>query len=219
MKSIFHRTQRSRGTVTKLIVGLGNPGPEYSQNRHNIGFACLNRLAKCLGITFDRKEGLARTAHGMIDEMTVVLARPQTFMNRSGLAVSKLLEKYRLTPSDLTVIHDDLDLRIGQVRVRQGGRSAGHRGIDSIIAELNTQDFVRVRVGIGRPTVSDSVDKQEAVIDYVLDDFSPEEYKQIEVSITRVVEVVKTVIIGGVDEAMNSFNSPARIPPHDTNQP
>ena len=187
----------------KLIVGLGNPGNFYSRNRHNIGFMCVSHLASEIGATFDKKEGLARTAHGVISEAAVVLARPQTYMNASGEAVSRLMHKYRLSLEELVVIHDDMDLKPGQVRLRRGGSSAGHKGVESIIGESGN-GFIRVKVGIGHPPQDDGDDS--AVVDYVLADFLPAESVVVESSICQVTRAVLMLVSDGLDAAMNQFN-------------
>ena len=135
----------------KLIVGLGNPGLFYSNNRHNIGFMCVNYFAKQHRISLDKKKGNARIGTGEINGEDVVLARPQTFMNASGDAVCYLVERFKINPDNLIVIHDDIDLPLGRIRIRQGGSAGGHNGIKSIIGCLETQDFIRVKIGIGQP--------------------------------------------------------------------
>ena len=117
----------------KLIVGLGNPGRGYANNRHNMGFMCLNYFARTQGIQFDKKQGKARIGTGEVAGNKVVLARPQTYMNQSGQSVSRLVKKFNISLDDLLVIHDDLDLPLGKIRIRQGGSSGGHKGIESII--------------------------------------------------------------------------------------
>jgi len=138
----------------------------------------------------------------------VVLARPQTYMNASGDSVAALTRKLDITPADLIVIHDDLDLPVGKIRLRRGGGSGGHKGIDSIVARLGSADFYRVRVGIGRPdeTGLDPADKEAAVVAYVLSDFSKEEKKQIDTAIPQVGQAVIYLINEGVTAAMNRFN-------------
>ena len=118
----------------KLIVGLGNPGRGYANNRHNVGFVCLNHFAKTQGIRFDKKQGKARIGIGEVAGSKVVLARPQTYMNLSGQSVSRLIKKFNINLDDLLVIHDDLDLPLGKIRIRYGSSSGGHKGIDSIIS-------------------------------------------------------------------------------------
>ncbi len=192
----------------KLIVGLGNPGFLYARNRHNIGFMCVKHLAKVRKIRFDKKQGQARTGIGNIAGYRVVLARPQTYMNASGESVSALMRKLNVTPSDLIVIHDDLDLPTGKIRLRLGGGSGGHKGVDSIIARTGVRDFYRVRVGIGHPDMSDVSpgDKEGMVVDYVLSDFTRDESKIIEKTLPSVSEAVTCLLAEGLDAAMNKFN-------------
>ncbi|MFA5309119.1 MAG: aminoacyl-tRNA hydrolase [Dehalococcoidales bacterium] len=192
----------------KLIVGLGNPGYLYARNRHNIGFMCVNHLAKRQRITFDRKQGHARTGIGNIGGSRAVLAKPQTYMNASGEAVNALLKKLNIKPEDLVVIHDDLDLPAGKIRLRLGGSSGGHKGIDSIISHTGTRDFYRVRVGIGRPE-SDSKSeaaKEDGVIAYVLSDFTGAEREIMEKTIPQVSQAVADLLSEGITAAMNKYN-------------
>ena len=192
----------------KLIVGLGNPGFLYSRNRHNVGFMCVRHLARTQGIRFDRKQGHARTGIGNIGGKRVVLARPQTYMNSSGESVSALVRKLNITPSDLIVIHDDLDLPPGKIRLRLGGGSGGHKGIDSIIARLGSRDFYRVRVGVGRPDIAgaSAAEKEEAVIAYALSDFTREERKIIDTIMPDVSQAIVCLLTEGLAAAMNKFN-------------
>jgi PTH1 family peptidyl-tRNA hydrolase len=192
----------------KLIVGLGNPGLIYARNRHNIGFMCLRYFARRQGIRFDKKQGYARTGAGEIAGEKVVLARPQTYMNASGASVSRLVKKLQISPADLIVIHDDLDLPPGKIRIRQGSRSAGHKGIDSIIAHLGNQDFYRIRVGIGRPALPEgsATDKEAAVIDYVLSNFTPEEKDIMAGVIPEVSQAILCLLTEGITTAMNKYN-------------
>jgi len=191
----------------KLIVGLGNPGFLYALNRHNIGFMCVRHLARTHKITFDRKQGHARTGIGRIGRYKVVLARPQTYMNASGESVNALLKRLNIRPADLIVIHDDLDLPVGKIRLRLGGSSGGHKGIDSIIARTGTQYFYRVRVGIGRPEEENNAAlKEEAITSYVLSDFTPEEKKIIDETIPKVGEAIAYLLSAGLSAAMNKYN-------------
>jgi PTH1 family peptidyl-tRNA hydrolase len=192
----------------KLIIGLGNPGRNYANNRHNVGFMCLNHFAKKHGIRLDKKQGLARTGSGQLAGSKVVLARPQTYMNQSGQSVSRLTNKFGINPGDLMVIHDDLDLPLGKLRIRRGGSSGGHKGVDSIIAELGSRDFIRIRIGIGRPAVDNSHDRtaEDAVIAYVLSDFSREEKKAITRVIPTVSEAIHCLLTEGLTAAMNEYN-------------
>jgi PTH1 family peptidyl-tRNA hydrolase len=192
----------------KLIVGLGNPGRIYAHNRHNIGFICISHLAKTQGIRFDKKQGYARTGSGEIAGNKVMLARPQTYMNASGESVSRLVKRLHITPADLIVSHDDLDLPPGKIRIRLGGNSAGHKGIDSIIDKLGSRDFYRIRVGIGRPSLPEvfAADKETAVIDYVLSDFTPDEKKIINRVIPEVSQAIICLLTEGLTAAMNKYN-------------
>jgi PTH1 family peptidyl-tRNA hydrolase len=190
----------------KLIVGLGNPGFLYARNRHNIGFMCVSYLSKKYKIDFDRKQGHARTGIGNIGRNKVVVARPQTYMNASGEAVKALFQRLDVTPADLIVIHDDLDLPTGKIRLRLGGSSGGHKGIDSIISHIGTPDFYRVRVGIGRPEADKPSAKEDTVIGYVLNDFTDEEKKIIDETIPRVSEAVAFLLAHGITAAMNKYN-------------
>tara|TARA_B100002003_G_C13975125_1_gene471731 strand:+ start:221 stop:802 length:582 start_codon:yes stop_codon:yes gene_type:complete len=192
----------------KLIVGLGNPGRGYASSLHNLGFMCVNHFARTNHIWFDKKQGKARIGSGELAGNEVVVARPQTYMNKSGEAVSQLVKKFNISLDNLLVIHDDLDLPLGKIRIRLNGGSAGHKGIESIIKELVSQDFPRIRVGIGRPiSPTDSTEITDAdMITYLLSDL-PSEVKR---AITHVVPIVNEAIIcvltKGPTVAMNKYN-------------
>jgi len=192
----------------KLIVGLGNPGRIYASNRHNIGFMCLNHFAKTQGIRLDKKQGQARTGVGEVADSKLMVARPQTQMNLSGQSVSQLVKKFQISLDDLIIIHDDLDLPLGKIRISQGSSSGGHKGIDSIITHLESADFLRIRVGIGRPPFVEgsAKDKEAEIIDYVLSDFPPEEKKTVTQVITKVSEAILCLLSEGLTAAMNKFN-------------
>jgi|WetSurMetagenome_2_1015567.scaffolds.fasta_scaffold16646_5 peptidyl-tRNA hydrolase, PTH1 family len=196
-----------RYSSLKLIVGLGNPGQGYSDNRHNVGFMCVNHFAKLHNIQFSKKKGDARVAEGIINDEPVIVAKPQTFMNASGKAVNALLSRLKLNADDLIVVHDDLDLSIGRIRIRKGGSSGGHKGIQSIISDIDTADFIRIRIGIGRPDDSEDRQDHEQVIDYVLSGFSPFERAVIEKTIVRVNEALDSLLQSGLVPTMNTFNS------------
>ena len=192
----------------KLIVGLGNPGRIYAGNRHNIGFMCLNYFARKQGIRFDKKQGFARIGTGEVAGSKIVLARPQTYMNSSGQSVSRLIQRFNIDLNDLLVICDDLDLPLGKIRIRHGGSSGGHKGVESIITELGSQDFSRLRVGIGRPGVAESsTEISEAdTIAYVLSDFTPDEKQTIAKVIPKVSEAILCFLTDGPTAAMNKYN-------------
>ncbi len=190
----------------KLIIGLGNPGRGYADNRHNIGFMCLNHFAKTQGIGFDKKQGQARIGSGEAAGSQVVLVKPQTYMNLSGQSVSRLVKRFNINLSDLLVIHDDLDLPLGKIRIRQGGSSGGHKGIGSIITELGSQDFLRFRVGIGRPITSFAEISENDIITYVLSDFTSEEKQVITKVVSKLSEAVLCLLTEGLVAAMNKYN-------------
>jgi peptidyl-tRNA hydrolase, PTH1 family len=190
----------------KLIVGLGNPGQEYSTNRHNIGFLCVNYIAKSHRIVLDKKQGKAGVGTGNIAGNQVVLAKPQTYMNLSGESVVPLMQRYLVKKEDLIVIHDDIDLPLGKIRIRPDSSAGGHNGIKSIIASLGTQNFVRIRVGISRPQNMNDA-KLESVRDYVLGDFTEADKPVIEETIKRVGDAVVTLITVGLQAAMNKYNT------------
>ncbi len=188
----------------KLIVGLGNPGRSYANNRHNIGFMCLNHFARTQGIRFDKKQAQARIGIGKVADNEVVVARPQTYMNLSGRSVSRLTRKFSINLNDLLVIHDDLDFPLGRIRISHGISSGGHKGVESIITELGSQDFVRIRVGIGRPDKTPLT--EDDIIAYVLSDFTPEERKAVNKVIPRVSEAISCLLTEDIVAAMNKYN-------------
>jgi len=185
----------------KLVIGLGNPGKSYADTRHNTGFRCINKLARKHGISLSRRGSQAQFGTGHIAGSDVALAKPRTYMNLSGKAVKLLMNRFKTLPEDICVIHDDLDLPLGKVRISHGGGSGGHKGIESIIDDLGSRDFPRIRVGIGRPAEED-----QDTIDYVLSDFNINEKVIIEDSITRVAEAVLCLLEEGVTAAMNKYN-------------
>ncbi len=192
----------------KLIVGLGNPGRGYANNRHNVGFVCLNYFARMQGIRFDKKQGKARIGLGEVAGSKVVVAKPQTYMNRSGRSVSLLVKKFNVSLDNLLVVHDDLDLPLGKIRIRQGGSAGGHKGAGSIITELASQNFIRIRVGIGRPVKNEGFTEfsEDEIINYVLSDFTPDEKQTITQVIPRVSEAILCLLTEGPVAAMNRYN-------------
>ena len=191
----------------KLIIGLGNPGPAYTNHRHNVGFRCLSHLAKRYGIPLTKQQSRARIGRGGIAGVPVVLARPQTFMNSSGESVRLLMKRFGIPVEGLLVIHDDLDLPTGKIRIQQGGRSAGHKGIESITDCLGSPDFLRVRVGIGRPEREASRRSyEETVIAYVLSDFTLLEGKIVEEVLPQIADAVHCLFSEGIAAAMNRYN-------------
>ena len=184
-----------------LIVGLGNPGPKYAANRHNAGFLCLERLAAAHNLTFDKQQKKARVALGVICERRVILAQPQTFMNDSGRSVAPLVQFYKVSPERLLVVYDELDLPLETLRMRPEGGSGGHKGMRSIVEQLGSQDFARLRIGVGRPP------GQMDPAAYVLQDFSPDEKLLVEETLKRAVTAIETWLVEGVEMAMSRHNS------------
>lgn len=176
-----------------LIIGLGNPGKKYEHTRHNIGFQVVDALARELGIQFHRdKKFNAEVAEVPLDSHPPTLAKPLTFMNNSGEAVKKLLAGFRYSVSDLLIIQDEVDLRFGQIRVSTNSSSAGHNGINSIIAALKTEDFTRLRIGIDARARRDERDTH----DYVLDTFTPEEETKLKQQvIPAALEEIKRLLL------------------------
>jgi PTH1 family peptidyl-tRNA hydrolase len=178
----------------KLIVGLGNPGIEYQFTPHNFGFLTIDRLAHDLKVEVRNRQCQALTARATIGSEQVLLAKPETFMNLSGMAVQCLLEKHELKPeADLVVVYDELDLPMGMIRIRKRGSSAGHNGMNSIIGALDTQEFVRVRLGI-------APEKR------ILRAFRKSQLKLVDEVLEKAAEAVKVIVTDGPDTAMNRFN-------------
>lgn len=188
-----------------LVVGLGNPGDGYAGTRHNIGFLVADLVAKQCGATPWRRTVFSATAVGSLVGRALLLAKPSTFMNRSGIAVSELLSRHGLAPSSLIVIHDDIDLAFGRIRLRPGGGHGGHNGIRSVIAEIGTPDFCRVRLGIGRP--SEGV----APADHVLSPFTPAERESLDSLVALGAAAVEAIAREGIERAMNRI--PGGVPP------
>jgi PTH1 family peptidyl-tRNA hydrolase len=190
----------------KLIVGLGNPGKTYAHNRHNAGFQCLSYFARSHSIRFERRQCRARVGIGEVRGEKLLLAKPGTFVNLSGNSVAGLVHKHNIPLSDLLVIYDDLDLPLGKIRLRQSGGSGGHKGINSIISALGSEDFPRIRVGIGRPQAEEQSLNEDTIINYVLSDFSPQEEAIIKPVIVKVAEAIDCFLTQGIEAAMSKFN-------------
>lgn len=189
----------------KILVGLGNPGAQYARTRHNIGFMVLDAFAKFLAVSFRKSSSRMVTALSTIhdrnqNEERVVLAKPQNYMNRSGPATLELLRETEASPADLLVIHDDLDLSLGRFRLKSKGGHGGHRGVQSIIASIQTHQFYRFRVGIGRPPA------HQAAEQYVLSVFLPEERPIVQEMIERSVAALDVFLKEGPETTMNRFH-------------
>ena len=185
----------------RLVVGLGNPGRRYRGTRHNVGWDVLDRLARGHGIAIDTEDGYSDVGRGVIGGRRVLLARPQTYVNASGAAVADLRRHHRVVPEHLLVIVDDLDLALGAVRVRREGSHGGHNGLRSIIEELGTSDFPRLRIGIGRPP--GGVDPA----DFVLERPSPAERAALDDAVVRAAEGVELWVREGIQAAMRHCNA------------
>jgi PTH1 family peptidyl-tRNA hydrolase len=193
-------TNTNDDLAVKVVLGLGNPGKKYVQTRHNLGFLVLEQIAAENRVAVKRKKLGSLIGEWRTSAEQVLLVKPQTFMNRSGEAVSDLLLHFPFTVADLIVIHDDLDLPFGRIRIRRGGGAGGHRGVMSIMETLGEEDFFRVRVGIGRPPAG--VDPT----DYVLEPFSPEERLTLEQVVSRAANAVDCLLKEGPQRAMEKFN-------------
>lgn len=187
--------------MPKLIVGLGNPGRQYAATRHNVGFMVVDAFAKKQGLAVTRSDHQALLAEARWKGERLVLLKPQTYMNLSGFSVSSAARWYKVEPQDIMVIHDDLDLEVGRLRIRTSGGAGGHKGIISMIEQLGTPDFARLKVGIGRPAPGWEVP------DYVLTPFASAERETIDAAISRSVEAVEMVLDHGYVAAMNQFNA------------
>ena len=191
----------------KIIVGLGNPGSHYRLNRHNIGFRCIDHIADKFSIPVKKRLCKSEAGQGNIAGCEVLLARPRTFVNLSGEAISCLLDKFHAKPGELIVIHDDLDLPTGRIRLRMGGKSGGHRGIKSTIDCIGSPEFNRVRIGISRPGNKGSrYAEEDEIVDYVLGDFPLEEEDIIKTAMAGVAEAVECLLTDGLETAMNRYN-------------
>ena len=182
----------------RLVVGLGNPGPEYDDTRHNIGFALVDQMAKTRSWSWSRERKLrAKVAS---ENASLILAKPLTYMNLSGNAVARIGRLHKLTPDQILVVYDDVDLPIGKIRFRATGSSGGHNGIKSIIEYLGTKDFPRLKIGIGSASESDGM------VDHVLGKFSEEERNDLEKVLANAEDGVNCALSSGLDTAMNRFN-------------
>ena len=189
-----------------LIVGLGNPGPPYSHNRHNVGYWCVNRLARLHGIPLKARR-LAVIGEGRIGDCDVVLVKPRTYVNNSGHAVSAALKHSRTPPEKTLVIYDELDLPAGRLRLKAKGSHGGHNGLRSIAGALGSTDFPRLRIGIGRPHVDgEPTWDPDVVAVWVLSDPTPQEVKTLQNAVERATKAVELILAEGVEAAMNRYN-------------
>ena len=181
-----------------IVIGLGNPGEKYAGTRHNVGFRCIDLVAQRAEMKLNDKRKQTALGQGRLAGESVVLAKPRTFMNHSGVAARYLVDRFGTKPDRLLVVMDDMDLPLGKVRLKASGGSGGHNGLNSISAELGTADYPRLRIGIGRPAGN--------AIRHVLDSFSAEEEQALAEALESAAQMVETWVEHGVDRAMNEFN-------------
>ena len=185
------------------MVGLGNPGLKYEFTRHNIGFRIIDSLAQDIGIEFKKvKSYYSLISRGKINNHKIMLAKPQTFMNLSGRATSKIVSYYKISFSDLLIVYDDLNLELGQIRIRKRGSAGGHKGMESIIQYLGNEDIPRLRVGVGGSLFNFNLD----CVSYVLSVFEVEEREKVKGVIKLSTEAIKSIIKNGFEEAMRKYN-------------
>jgi PTH1 family peptidyl-tRNA hydrolase len=183
-----------------LVVGLGNPGPRYAGNRHNVGFMVLDELARRVGAPFKAHRGRVDAIEARLGERRVVLAKPKSYMNESGGPVTSLRDFFKIPPQDIVVVHDELDLPYGSLRLKLGGGDNGHNGLKSLRRSLGTGDFYRARFGIGRPP------GRQDPADWVLDDFSAAERKELPYHVDRTADAVEALLVDGLAAAQNRFH-------------
>lgn len=183
-----------------LIVGLGNPEEEYSNTRHNMGFDVINKLAKEHEIDINRTKYNALYGHGIIENQKVILVKPQTYMNLSGEAVKEFYNFYKITPEELIIIYDDMDVEKGEIKIRKKGGAGSHNGMKSVVKEVANEEFSRIRVGIGRPKFA------EEKINYVIGQMPQEEALILENGINKAVIAIQEILKQGIDIAMNKYN-------------
>ncbi|MFB3883948.1 MAG: aminoacyl-tRNA hydrolase [Thermodesulfobacteriota bacterium] len=191
----------------KIIVGLGNPGVRFEGTRHNIGFQVVDQLAEINRILISTKRFNSLHGTGWIDAEKVILAKPMTFMNRSGEAVKKIIQFFQVGTEDLIVIHDDLDLAFGRLRFKQKGGDGGHQGVRSIMESLGKNAFLRLKVGIGRPP------RGMDPADYVLTSFDEVQQSQLERILSRAAESLKVMLLEGIQAAMNRYQKKIDLNP------
>ena len=201
--ALFRRAARPGDEDRWIVVGLGNPGEKYSATRHNMGAMVIDVLLGRTGASLKSHKSGCVIAETTLDGERVVLARPTTYMNDSGRPVRELARWYKVQPDRLVVVHDELDIPFEEVRVKDGGGTAGHNGLGSIASHLGTRAFVRIRVGIGRPP------GRRGAVGHVLDTFSSSERKELPFVIERAADAVRSTIVDGVERAMNEFNTRA----------
>ena len=197
---MFRRSPRTGASADLLVVGLGNPGEEYDKTRHNVGAEVVEILARRHGGKLRKQKERSLTDEVNVGGQRMALAVPLTYMNLSGEAVAPLIRRYGVEPAQLVIVQDEMDFELGRLQVKDGGGLAGHNGLKSIVAHLHTQDFVRVRIGIGKPP------GQRQGADHVLRRFSKAERKEIDVTLEEAADAVELILAEGVEVAMNRVN-------------
>lgn len=183
-----------------LIVGLGNPEEEYAKTRHNMGFNVINKLSSKYGIEINKKKFDALCGDGIIEGKKVILLKPQTYMNLSGKSIVQVTNFFKIPLENIIVIYDDIDVQQGLIRIRKKGSSGSHNGMKSVIEELNSEEFARIRVGIGRPKYEDDM------INYVIGNIPEEEQEELDKGAEKAKEAIIEMLKNGIDSAMNKFN-------------
>jgi peptidyl-tRNA hydrolase, PTH1 family len=190
----------------RLIVGLGNPGIEYQFTPHNAGFLAVDRIAEDCGVMLTNRRGRALTAKAKLAGKDVLLAKPETFMNLSGLSIAALIQELEISVEEILVLYDELALPLGTIRIRQDGRPNGHNGVKSICGVLGTEDWLRIRIGVGKPALDDGREIKAGGRDYLLSPFRKQELAVLDEVLDRVKGAVEMVLTEGVSAAMNKFN-------------
>ena len=190
----------------RLIVGLGNPGIEYQFTPHNAGFLAVDRIAEDCGAMVTNRRGRALTARTKLAGQDVLLAKPETFMNLSGLSVAALIQEMEISPENVIVLYDELALPLGTIRIRERGSANGHNGVKSISGVLGTEEWLRIRIGVGKPALADGREIKAGGKDYLLSPMRKQELAEFDEVLDRVKDAVEVVLTDGVSAAMNRFN-------------
>lgn len=200
-KKISSENTASREPISHIVVGLGNPGAQYLHTRHNAGFLAIDCICKKYGATVNKSAHKGLVGEAVIAGKRVILVKPQTFMNLSGECVRAVLDFYKISPDNLIIIYDDISLPVGRLRVRRDGSAGGHNGIKSILEHLGTKTFPRIKIGVGEKPHPDY-----DMADWVLSSFKGDDAKAIDEATEKAADAVKTIVLKGVDKAMNLYN-------------
>jgi PTH1 family peptidyl-tRNA hydrolase len=203
----------------KLIVGLGNPGIEYQFTPHNAGFLAIDRIAEECGVVVSNRRGRALTAKAKLAGQDALLAKPETYMNLSGLSVAALIEELEISPEDLIVLYDELAFPLGRLRINERGSANGHNGVKSISASLGTEEWLRIRIGVGKPALADGREIRAGGRDFLLTPMRKQELAVLDEVLDRVKDAVEVVLIEGISAAMNRFNRRPDDPGNGTDEP